>query len=232
VEVGDSVRVVFEDGSKHIYKVVGLIEVGNSGFDNNGAFTNIADLEKILDVTGKSTGIMLKLFDKRMSNEVKAELQAMGIRETVQTWDDMLGFVKDLLNVFSSILFVITGIASVAASFGIAVLMYINVLRKTKQIGTLKAIGASKEFIMSLFLLEALIIAILGIASGWICSIGIINYLTANPIYAGTFKIQFVADVGMLINSSLLTLFFVVVAALYPAYVASKLQVVEAMRRD
>lgn len=232
VEAEDSVKVTFDDGTTNIFKVVGLIKVGSPAVDTNAAFVNIEDLEKIRNTHDLSTGIILKLFDKKMADNVKAELQGEGVQETIMTWDEMLGFVKDLLDMFDAILFIITSVSTVAASFGIAILMYINVIRKTKQIGTLKAIGASRGFIMTLFLLEAIIIAILGIIAGWIASFAVMAYLNASKILIGSYELQFVADYGILASSAIVTLVFAVIAALYPSYVASRLQVVEAMRHD
>ena len=232
VTVGDSMKVEFEDGQIHIFKIIGIIRTGFEGIDLSGMFVDISDLSRIRNSPRQVSSMFIKLYDRNRASEVKAAILSEGVKENVNTWDELLGIVKELFDVFSIILLVVSGMSIVAASFGIAILMYINVLRKTKQIGTLKAMGASSRFISAMFVLEAVIIAVLGVVVGNIAAITTINFLNKSPLYLGNFKLQFVTDYNILIASSAITMVFVTCAAIYPAYVASKLQVIEAMRHD
>lgn len=232
VGVGDSFKVEFEDGQVHVFKIIGIIKTGFEGVDLAGMFVSIDDLTRIRRTPREISSMFVKIYDRNRASEVKAAILSEGIKERVNTWDEMLGIVKDLFNVFAVILLIVSGISIVAASFGIAILMYINVLKKTKQIGTLKAMGASSKFISAMFLIEALVIATMGIIVGNSAAILLINTLNKNPLYLGDFKLQFVTDYYVLIGASIITLVFVLGAAIYPAYMASKLEVIEAMRHD
>jgi len=152
-----------------------------------------------------------------------------------------------LSNVFSVIHLFLGGIAAIAllvAGIGIMNIMIVSLMERTREIGILKALGMKSRTVLSVFLCESLIIglagAIIGIASGWVLA----NVVALVFRGGGALRGNQVATTGARITITplltptvtLLALVFGVgvsaVFALYPAWRASKLKPVEALRYE
>jgi len=129
----------------------------------------------------------------------------------------------------------INGIAVVAllvGSVGIVTTLYTSVTERTREIGTMKAMGAQKAFILGLFLIEGLVIGILGVTVGSIVGIGGGFALVAGFSSGEGPSISPAFLLGDLATVWLLSLSLSVVAAILPAWKASKVSPVEALRHD
>lgn len=129
----------------------------------------------------------------------------------------------------------INGIAVVAllvGSVGIVTTLYTSVTERTREIGTMKAMGAQKSFILGLFLIEGLVIGILGATVGSIAGIGGGFALVAGFSSSDAPSISPAFLLGDLAAVWFLSLSLSMVAALLPAWKASRISPVEALRHD
>lgn len=213
--------------------VTGVADVGSVGGGFATILVNIDDLRDTLGLTnGETNSIVIKLYNENDADAVKAALLQEGLQENVVSWKQVLSAVQSVLDTWEALFNIITSVAILAASAGIAVMMYINILNKTRQIGTLKAVGASGTFVMLVFIAEALIIALVGIVVGNSLAFLGTLYFEQHPIQFGPGEISFVFNKDIMINTSLTALVFIFIASLYPAWRASKLEVVEALRYE
>jgi ABC-type lipoprotein release transport system permease subunit len=231
VGVGDYLETEFL-GRRISFRVVGIADTGISLIDEMYATIDMADGEKILGSKNVFNRIILKLYDKDDATAVKAALLGEGITGSVQTWDEMMGFAKDIMDMVSVMLFLVSAVAIIAASISIAVMLYINVLHHTKEIGTLRAMGASKSFIMRLYFSEGLLIGLLGIVAGVLFSSAVILYFAANPVAVQGITLRIALDIPTVIAACGVTVFCVFAASAYPAYQASKREPIEALRYE
>ena len=159
-----------------------------------------------------------------------------GKEENVIEYTDMVGImmksVNQIVNIISYVLIAFVAISLVVSSIMIGIITYISVLERTKEIGILRSIGASKKDISRVFNAETFIV---GLISG-LLGIGITILLTI-PINGVIYKLTNVnvramvpplAGVILVIISMLLTM----TAGLIPAKMASKKDPVEALRVD
>lgn len=118
---------------------------------------------------------------------------------------------------------------------GIITTLYTSVNERIKEIGTMKAIGAKAKFILSLFLSEALLIGLIGSTMGVL--MGIIgayimtDFAPRTPGLGATAHITPIFASGDLVNVWVLTLVSSLAAGLFPAWKASRLSPLEALRR-
>ncbi len=136
----------------------------------------------------------------------------------------ILGVLDTLMGLLTSLLSGIASISLLVGGIGIMNIMLVTVRERTKEIGIRKALGARQSQILSQFLIEAIIITVLG---------GLIGLAVS---YLGTLLITALTDFNVLLgwDSVILSLGFSLTIGLifgiYPAYTASKLEPVEALR--
>lgn len=159
-----------------------------------------------------------------------------GKEENVIEYSDMIGIlmksVTIIVNIISYVLIAFVSISLVVSSIMIGIITYISVLERTKEIGILRAIGASKKDISRVFNAETLIV---GLAAG-VIGIGITLLLNI-PINAIIKAISGVSGISSLpvaggIVLVVISIFLTVIAGLIPSKVASKKDPVEALRSE
>lgn len=203
-----------------------------SSYEENISKLGIADLED-----PDMIAIYPKDFDSKEEitaiideyNKGKNEEEAISYTDLVGI---MMNSVSSIVNVISSVLIAFVAISLVVSSIMIAIITYISVIERTKEIGILRAIGASKKDISRVFNAETLIegaaAGILGILVTVLLNIPI-NIIIKNTVNISNIaKLPINGAIILIIISVLLT----VIAGFIPAKIASKKDPVEALRTE
>jgi len=151
-------------------------------------------------------------------------------------YTDLVGIimssVSSIVNVISSVLIAFVAISLIVSSIMIAIITYISVIERTKEIGILRAIGASKKDISRVFnaetLIEGLTAGVLGIIVTILLNIPINIIIKEMINISGISKLPIIGAIILIIISVLLT----VIAGFIPAKIASKKDPVEALRTE
>lgn len=170
---------------------------------------------------------IVKIIDKY--NDGKEEKDQIQYTDVVGV---MMSSVTTIVNVISSVLIAFVAISLVVSSIMIAIITYISVIERTKEIGILRAIGASKKDISRVFnaetLIEGLSAGVLGIVVTLLLNIPI-NIIIKNVVgISNIASLPVVGAIVLIIISVLLT----VIAGFIPAKIASKKDPVEALRSE
>lgn len=159
-----------------------------------------------------------------------------GREENVINYSDLVGMlmssVTDIINIISYVLIAFVSISLVVSSIMIGIITYISVLERTKEIGILRAIGASKRDVSRVFNAETLIV---GLFSGLIgIGITILLCIPANAIIESLTEVKNLCVLPMAggIILILISVILTVIAGLIPAHFASKKDPVEALRSE
>ena len=144
----------------------------------------------------------------------------------------MMSSVSSIVNVISSVLIAFVAISLIVSSIMIAIITYISVIERTKEIGILRAIGASKKDISRVFnaetLIEGLVAGVFGIGITLLLNIPI-NIIIKKMVDISNISVLPVnGAIILIIISVLLTL----IAGLIPSRMASKKDPVEALRSE
>ena len=231
LDVGDTLTAeIF--GKEEKFKVVGIVRTGTRLIDSMYAAVNYEDIQRITNKKDVFNRIYLKIDKKENADIIKYKLMEEGIEGKISTWKEIVSFGEETLNILSVILFLISGVAILSGSFGVAIMLYINVLHKTKAIGTIRALGAQRRFIINLYIIEGLFVGLIGVIVGTLLSIIILHYLSQNPIQINTTKLRFSLDLLSLIAADVVVMLCVFVASIYPSYKAASIEPVEAMRYE
>ncbi len=221
------------------FKVSGIFTSGMYEYDMNLVYVDIARAQELLSISDLASGVAVRIDDLFNVGEVKRELQKKLLPPyIVRTWMDSNRNLLEALKLEKTVMFLILTLIVMVACFNIASALIMTVLEKTKDIGILKAIGATNFNVMSIFMMLGGIIGLLGTSLGALLGITAcwclktykfinlpkdIYYIDKLPV-----KLEIQDIVVIVISSMLINL----LATLYPAYRASRLDPVEAIRYE
>jgi putative ABC transport system permease protein len=151
----------------HNWRVAGIVEPGKLSH----IFVQLGVLQDLTSQPGKLTQIYLKLDDPANSATAVAELKKMLPDYNIYTRQDWESLISvNNIPMLSTFINVIVGIGLVIGFAVVSLSMYMAVLQRTREIGILKSLGATKGFVMSLILWEALVLGLGGTFFGIVLS--------------------------------------------------------------
>ncbi len=170
-------------------------------------------------------GTSVPLLKKRIKEHLR---QIFGGKDNfdVHSVDEMLSMLDKVMGVISIVLGSIAAISILVGGIGIMNIMLVSVRERTREIGIRKACGATKDNILLQFLIESLALCSLGGGMGILASVGLV--LIISMLFKTAFFISSLAIIIGLGFSCLVGIFF----GVYPAYIAAKLNPVEALRYE
>jgi putative ABC transport system permease protein len=225
------------------FRVSGIVgAIGNPSDDKN-IYMSMEDFRNLFNSEDKVNQIIVQVDDEKNINEIsdrieKRLLKFRNVDEKTKDFD--IATPEELLKSFDSILNIITvflvGIASISllvGGVGIANTMYTSVLERTKEIGTMKAVGAKNKDILFIFLFESgllgLIGGIIGVALGFMIS-KTVEFIAINQLH--TTLLQAASPAELIVGSLVFAFLIGAVSGGIPALKASKLKPVDALRYE
>jgi putative ABC transport system permease protein len=160
-----------------------------------------------------------------------------GQKLDVTTWDEEFSFLTKTLIIIDGLKFVLLLILLAIVIIGIMNTMWIAIRERTREIGTLRAIGMQRWGVLRLFLLESFQLGVIGTCVGTLGGAGVALLLNAAKInlpltvqlFLMSDKLYLAVHAGTLVNAAILITLITTLAALYPAYRAARLRPVSAM---
>ena len=227
----------FVDPKSAQFVIKGVYDSDNKEYDGNFAFISLAKSQELFNLGSKVNGIELRIPDISNSQNVKEKLiENLGSGFSVQTWYDLHADFYSILKVERITVYLILSLIIAVASFNILGSLTMTVIEKKRDIGVLKAIGATDGMITKIFLYEGISVGIIGMLAG--TAIGILvtlgqKYFEFYKLDPLTYKID-ALPVEMriidLILVPLAALLLCFLASLYPSRRAAALEPVSAIR--
>lgn len=229
-------QVLTTDQLRQLMDMTKEPETTDATYDGNLKLLGVAELSepssmKIYATDFESKEKITQLIEKYNDSKIADDNQADVINYTDYV-GLMMSSVSDIINAISYILIAFVAISLIVSSIMIGIITYISVLERTKEIGILRAMGASKRDISNVFNAETLIVGfsagVIGIAVTLLLNIPI-NIIIKNITgIANVALLPWQGGVILVVISMLLTL----IAGLVPAGVAAKKDPVEALRTE
>lgn len=229
-------QVLTTDQLRQLMDMTKEPETTDATYDGNLKLLGVAELSepssmKIYATDFESKEKITQLIEKYNDSKIADDNQADVINYTDYV-GLMMSSVSDIINAISYILIAFVAISLIVSSIMIGIITYISVLERTKEIGILRAMGASKRDISNVFNAETLIVGfsagVIGIAVTLLLNIPI-NIIIENITgIANVALLPWQGGVILVVISMLLTL----IAGLVPAGVAAKKDPVEALRTE
>ena len=223
---------------RYHFKVAGLFTSGMYDYDMNLILVDLRKAQESFHIgPDVVTGIGLRLNDLETAAKVKAGIYELaGFSFSVRTWMESNANFFAALQLEKSAMFIILTLIVLVASFNIVSTLIVTVTSKVKDIGILKAIGASRNTVGRLFMWQGMVIGMLGTFWGFTGGVGLslllkkyqfirlpqdIYYIDHLPVLVQASDVALIVGAAMLITYA---------ATVYPTIKAANLEPVEALR--
>ncbi len=228
LSVGDEIEVLSQTGKKPTYTVSAVMASGN--LDLLGAMVITEDeMVKNFDVNEDAfallktaPGISVDEVKKRTESALDKDYPTVDVLNQQELKDNQQQQINGLL----AMIYVLLALAVVVSLVGIVVTLILSIYERTRELGMLRAVGMSRRQVKRMVRYEAVITAVLGAIAGLIIGV-ILAFLIGIPLESEGFELSY--PIGTLIFILILTALAGVLAAVYPARKAAKLDVLEAV---
>jgi len=208
-------------------------------YDANLVFLNLSNAQQLFQMPGGVSGISVRLKDAEKATVMKRQIQgALGASYFARTWIDMNKTLFSALQLEKLVMFLILALIVLVACLNIAGSLTVTVMDKTKDIGVLKALGMPPAALIRLFALDGLWIGALGAFSGLAVGAAICETLKRVRFFELPKEIYYISKLPVLMNSRdiatvvSVAIFLSFLSALYPAFMAGRLDPVKALRYE
>lgn len=148
-----------------------LFNTGNAGTNDKFAFVSLALAHSLLDAAGRADRLTVLLADVGQTAALRERLQgrlaAAGFDVEIQTWQELSDFYNQVHGMFDMIFGFIAAIVLTVVVMSVANSMGMTVIERTREIGTLRAIGLKRRGVVRLFATESLLLTLLGCCLGF-----------------------------------------------------------------
>ena len=224
IGIGDKISIGRNEKDTKEFTVVGIYETGMGIMDAAG-YISLDAAQNLTDKEGQVSNIQVKTKDPNEVDEITNIIPQKVHGVKVITQKSIIQKMTDMLNTIQIFVSSLGLIALLAGSFGVINTMLMSVYERTREIGILKAIGSRNIVIMEMFLVEAVLIGVISSTLG--CVLGTIIIYTlplTNDIMAPIIG-PTIIGIAMVLGIAVST-----IAGIYPAWRASKMNIVEAIK--
>lgn len=212
---------------------------GNAGSNDKFAFVSLALARSLLDAEGRADRLTILLDDagqtEAMRNQLREKLRVAGFDVEIQTWRELSDFYNQVHDMFDMIFGFIFSIVLTVVVMSVANSMGMTVVERTREIGTLRAIGLRRSGVVRLFTAESMLLSLIGCVTGLLVALAVrwginaagISYTPPNS--AGSVPLLVDLDIGRILFTFILMCVVGTMAAYLPARRAANSDIIDAL---
>ena len=220
----------------------GVWESGEKSYDDRFLKVPLREVQRLLDVEGAEVQSIVVLLDRTDNTDVVRDrinrlFAERGLDLEVRTWDELALRYHQIRELFDRIFTILTAVICTMVVFGITNTMTMAIFERTREIGTVMALGTRRRGVVSMFVLEGLTLGILGALAGVALGVVFAKAISAMGIQMPPppgstrgFPLRVFVVPEVLGQAFRLSVVTAILASLYPAWRAARLNVVAALR--
>jgi len=229
------------------FRIVGILRQSGGFLDTFLAYVNLAEAQRFFDYPDAVSGIEVEVDSYDKAGPVSRILRdKLPYPFFVRSWENLYGSFLSALKLEKLGLFIVLGIIILVAAFNIATTLIMVVMEKHRDIAIFRAMGATSRSIMKIFVFEGLVIGTVGTALG--TGLGLLLAKNADPIIKGlegTFHVKIfdqtvygmehfpsVVNFTDVVSVVIVALGISLLATIYPAWRAARMDPAEALRYE
>lgn len=221
------------------YRVTGIFDSGMYEYDASMIYVSLRQAQRLLGLGDRVTGLGVKVSDAYRSDEFARRVQQrLGAPFWTKDWKMMNRSLFSALKLEKATMFVILTMIVLVGALNIISTLVMVVMEKSRDISILRAMGASAGSIMLTFMLQGLLVGLVGTLLGLGAGLGICRLLTKYEFISLPADVYYISTLPVRVE--FLDVWFVALAAvgisflatLYPAWYASRMNPVEALRYE
>ncbi len=230
VAVGDKIRVSTTEGLTDVETITGVFDLGSKPVNQTWVLTSLRQAQSLYALPGGATTIELKVAEVFEAEAISNEIHdRTGLR--ADSWMKLESQLLIGLRSQNSSKYMIQFFVVVAVALGIASVLIVSVVQKSKEIGILRAFGTPARRVLLVFLIQGGMLGLVGSFAG--CGLGalfsiLFERLASNPDGSPTFPVDL--NAGLFAGATILAVGIGLASAVLPARRAARLDPAEAIR--
>jgi lipoprotein-releasing system permease protein len=233
VNVGDTITARFPGSKPTDFKISGIIRTGTAA-DETTAYANLETVQDFYNKGDIITGIGIRVSDIYAADKLANEIDLRTDYDAV-SWMELNSQILSLIKTQGQFVVILYILIFAISGFGIANILIMIVMEKVGEIGMLMAMGTSRKSILFIFLLEAGLLGIAGViigtVLGYLSDLLLVSYTIPLPpeMYYGLDHMPILIVPGNFITAGVFAMVVNIIAGIYPARRAAKMDPVEAI---
>ncbi len=247
-DIGSRIVLTFQDAEREMvsasFRVEGIFRSAATEYEKRVLFVQAEDFNALIGKEDPTTEIAIRLHDKERTEAVTKELSETYPGLSVRSWKEMAPELEFLMDWTIMSLMWIIGIILLGVSFGILNTILMSVMERTRELGMLMSVGMKKSLVFGMVVLETVMLSLTGGLMGMVLSLGLVSYLNKQGMDLSVIGGEALRDfgfspviypelhAGFYFQVTVMIVVFAILAAIYPARKAIKLQPAEAVRKE
>jgi len=244
VSVGDNVSLLVntadEQPDEAVFTIRGLYNTRIPAYDEATVFLPLAKAQAFTRTEGRASAILILLHHQEDADAVASVLSAPGLN--VLTWHDLNQLILQAVETSMGMMYLMYLVVLAVVAVVIANTLLMAVFERTREMGILAALGMKGRQIMAMFVLEATTLGVIGIILGILLGSLGVYYLATQGWHIGEMATAASAEIGYsetiyarfsvsdTVSLSIAELVITLLASLYPAWFAARLEPIDALR--
>lgn len=229
LSVGDQIELETNEGKVQI-PIIGVTNEYLAG--GLTLYMQTDQAKRLLSVDGTDAVIVRTYPAKRP--QVKEALEKLADSEglMVQSFQEMAGIIENMINGVVGGLWVVLALGALIAAFGLINTLAMNILEQTREIGMLRVVAMTRQQIRRMILAQALIMAFIGILPGVVLGVGVAAAMNLSTLIVTGHAVRFQWYPGFIAGALLAEVLIVILAAMFPAERAARLNLAKALQYE